>query len=148
VTGLVTGATQAGLATSLSTTGRPRPLPAEVDLAAYRIIQESLTNAVRHAGPATAAVSLSYGDAELRIEVADNGLGSPAVAGDGAGHGLIGMRERASSVGGTVEAAPRPQGGFLVAARLPIDRQPDAAAEAAGEAATAGSAPAEQGAPP
>jgi len=139
VTGLVTGATQAGLATSLSTTGRPRPLPAEVDLAAYRIIQESLTNAVRHAGPATATVSLSYGDTELRIEIADNGLGAPAGASEGSGHGLIGMRERASSVGGTVEAGPRPRGGFLVAARLPIAGQPDDDAEAA---------PAEQGAQP
>ncbi|HLQ53844.1 MAG TPA: ATP-binding protein, partial [Streptosporangiaceae bacterium] len=120
---LVTGTVRAGLATSLRVTGQPRPLPAAVDLAAYRIVQESLTNAIRHAGPATATVSLTYDDAELRIDVADTGRGSPAALSEGTGHGLIGMRERASSVGGVVEAGPAPAGGYLVAARLPLDRQ-------------------------
>ncbi len=120
---LVTGTVRAGLATSLRVTGQPRPLPAAVDLAAYRIVQESLTNAIRHAGPATATVSLTYDDAELRIDVADTGRGSPAALSEGTGHGLIGMRERAASVGGAVEAGPAPAGGYLVAARLPLDRQ-------------------------
>ena len=100
-------------------TGQQVPLPAAVDLAAYRIIQESLTNTIRHAGPATAAVSLGYHHDELRIDVTDTGRGQPATAGNG-GHGLAGMRERAATVGGTVEAGPGPAGGFRVAARLPL----------------------------
>ena len=119
---LIAGAVQAGLATSLSVTGPVRPLPPAVDLAAYRIVQESLTNAIRHAGPATATVSLSYDDAALRIEVADTGRGSLTVSAGG-GHGLIGMRERAASVGGAVEAGPADAGGYRVAATLPLDRQ-------------------------
>jgi signal transduction histidine kinase len=121
---LIAGATQAGLATSLELSGQPRPLPAEVDLAAYRIVQESLTNAIRHAGPARATVSIGYSEAELRIDVADNGRGAaatpPGASAAGGGHGLIGMRERAASVGGEVEAGPRIGGGFRVAALLPI----------------------------
>ena len=106
-------------------TGTPVPLPAAVDLAAYRIVQESLTNTIRHAGPATAAVSLTYRDGELLVEVTDTGRGpqaAPAVP--DAGHGLAGMRERAAAVGGTVEAAPGPRDGFRVTARLPVPAQP------------------------
>ena len=110
----------AGLETTFTVTGQPVPLPAAVDLAAYRIIQESLTNTIRHAGPATAAVSLGYHHDELRIDVTDTGRGQPAIAGNGGGHGLAGMRERAAAVGGTVEAGPGPAGGFRVAARLPL----------------------------
>jgi len=121
---LVTGVAQAGLATSLSQTGTARLLPAAVDLAAYRIIQESLTNVIRHAGPATAAVSLAYDDAELRIDVADTGRGSAAAGSQSIGHGLIGMRERAASVGGTVQAGPARERGYRVTARLPLDQQP------------------------
>jgi signal transduction histidine kinase len=117
---LVAGARRAGLETTLSVTGTPTPLPAAVDLAAYRIVQESLTNAIRHAGPAQAAVWLSYGDDELRIDVADTGRGKSAGVSDGAGHGLVGMRERAAAVGGSVETGPSPGGGFRVAARLPL----------------------------
>ncbi len=122
---LVAGARQAGLDTTLTVTGTPVPLPAAVDLAAYRIVQESLTNTIRHAGPATAAVSLGYRDGELLVEVTDTGRGpqaAPAVA--GTGHGLAGMRERAAAVGGTVDAAPGPRGGFQVTARLPVPAQP------------------------
>src|ERR1022692_1317672 len=119
---LIAGAVQAGLATGLSVTGAVRPLPPAVDLAAYRIVQESLTNAIRHAGPATATVSLSYDDAVLRIHVAETGRGSLTVSAGG-GHGLIGMRERAASVGGVVEAGPADAGGYRVAATLPLDRQ-------------------------
>jgi signal transduction histidine kinase len=117
---LVDGARRAGLETTLSVTGTPTPLPAAVDLAAYRIVQESLTNAIRHAGPAQASVWLSYGDDELRIDVADTGRGMPAGVSEGAGHGLVGMRERAAAVGGSVETGPSPGGGFRVAARLPL----------------------------
>jgi signal transduction histidine kinase len=118
VHGLVDGAVRAGLKTTLTVTGPPRPLPAAVDLAAYRIVQESLTNTIRHAGPASAEVCLTYADGELLVDVTDTGGGTPA---DGAGgHGLIGMRERATSVGGTLAAGARPEGGgWRVAARLP-----------------------------
>ena len=120
---LIEGARRAGLQVTLTVTGEPYPLPAAVDLAAYRIVQESLTNVIRHAGPASAAVSLAYHDDELRIDVADTGQGPHASATGSAGHGLAGMRERAAAVGGTVQAGPRPGGGFLVAARLPIGSQ-------------------------
>ena len=117
---LIAGARRAGLETTLTVTGDPAPLPAAVDLAAYRIIQESLTNTIRHAGPATAAVALGYASHELHIDVTDTGRGQAVIAGNGDGHGLAGMRERAASVGGTVEAGPGPAGGFRVAARLPL----------------------------
>jgi signal transduction histidine kinase len=124
---LIAGARQAGLATTFTVTGAPIALPAAVDLAAYRIVQESLTNAIRHAGPATAAVSLSYHDGELRVDVTDTGHGQAAdgagesgAAARSGGHGLAGMRERAATVGGTVETGPGPGGGWRVAARLPL----------------------------
>ncbi len=119
---LVAGARRAGLETTLTVTGAPVPLPAAADLAAYRIIQESLTNTIRHAGPATATVSVSYTSDEVRICVTDTGLGQPvAAAGPGTGgHGLAGMRERASAVGGSVETGPGPDSGFRVMARLPL----------------------------
>ena len=117
---LISGASRAGLDTTLTVTGEPVPLPSAVDLAAYRIVQESLTNAIRHAGPATAAVSLGYGRDELRVEVTDTGRGPAPPAGHNGGHGLAGMRERAATVGGTLETGPGPAGGFRVAARLPL----------------------------
>jgi signal transduction histidine kinase len=126
---LIAGARRAGLETTLTVTGKPFPLPAAVDLAAYRIVQESLTNAIRHAGPAAAAVSLSYGEDELRIDVTDTGRGPVGSAAAGpaagaasgrAGLGLAGMRERAAAVGGTVQTGPGPGGGYRVAARLPV----------------------------
>ena len=117
---LIASARRSGLKTTFTVTGEPVPLPAAVDLAAYRIIQESLTNTIRHAGPATAAVSLGYHHDELRIDVTDTGRGQLAIAGNSGGHGLAGMRERAAAVGGTVEAGPGPAGGFRVTARLPF----------------------------
>jgi signal transduction histidine kinase len=131
---LIAGARRAGVETTFAVTGDPVPLPAAVDLAAYRIIQESLTNTIRHAGPATAAVSLGYQLDELRIDVTDTGRGQPVIAGSGGGLGLAGMRERAAAVGGTVKAGPGPAGGFRVAARLPLaggltDTPPAPAAE-------------------
>jgi signal transduction histidine kinase len=117
---LIAGARRAGLETTFTATGEPVPLPAAVDLTAYRIIQESLTNTIRHAGPATAAVSLVYHHDELCIDVTDTGRGQPATAASGGGHGLVGMRERAAAVGGVVETGPGPAGGYQVAARLPL----------------------------
>jgi signal transduction histidine kinase len=96
-------------------------LPPGVDLAAYRIAQESLTNVARHARPATATISIDYGADALVIEVQDEGRAVPTAQAIRPGHGLIGMRERASSVGGELEAGPRPQGGFRVSARLPLN---------------------------
>jgi signal transduction histidine kinase len=124
--GLIDRACRAGLKTTLTVHGSSRRLPAAVDLAAYRIVQESLTNTIRHAGPATAAVTLTYADSEFLVEVTDTGLGASGLNGAGlggpdagGGHGLIGMRERASSVGGSLAAGPRPDGGFRVMARMP-----------------------------
>jgi signal transduction histidine kinase len=135
---LVAGACQAGLPTTVRLDGTPWPLPAGADLAAYRIVQESLTNAIRHAGPASATVSLTYGEAALSIEVADTGRGAVAGgAGIGTGlsqapgHGLIGMQERAASVGGSLRAGPDLSGGYRVVAVLPADA--GVVAEAAGE---------------
>jgi signal transduction histidine kinase len=127
---LVTRTCQAGLPTTVSTDGQPGQLPPAVDLAAYRIVQESLTNVIKHAGPATAAIALRYDDTGLRIEVTDTGAGLPggSAAGSvtegsvsGGGHGIIGMRERAASVGGTLEAGPGQAGGYRVVAELPAD---------------------------
>ncbi|HXP21686.1 MAG TPA: histidine kinase [Streptosporangiaceae bacterium] len=135
---LVAGTNQAGLPTTVTVTGDSRPLPAEVDLAAYRIVQESLTNAIRHAGPASAMVCLTYDGDELAIDVADTGRGALAGLSEGTGHGLIGMRERAASVGGTVRAGPGRPGGYLVSARLPIEgRLPADVRQSAGPAAPA-----------
>jgi signal transduction histidine kinase len=129
---LIEGARRAGLPVTFTMTGEPFPLPAAVDLAAYRIVQESLTNVIRHAGPAAAAVSLSYHPDEIDIDVTDTGHGLQArpgspvagtaadTAGGPAGHGQAGMRERAASVGGTVQVGPRPGGGYQVTARLPV----------------------------
>jgi signal transduction histidine kinase len=116
----------AGVRVTLEVTGRARSAPAGVDLSAYRIIQEALTNVVKHAGTgARCAVSLWYTDADLVIRVTDDG-GLPAgfppvsVAAPGAGHGIIGMRERVHLCGGTFGAGPLPDGGFQVTATLPL----------------------------
>jgi signal transduction histidine kinase len=98
--------------------GVQRPLPAPVDLAAYRIIQESLTNAIRHAAPTTATIRLDFAADHVDIEVTDTGHG-PSEHVDSGGHGLIGMRERATAIGGTVQAGPAAHGGFQVLACLP-----------------------------
>jgi signal transduction histidine kinase len=114
---------KAGLAVRLGVEGTPSQLPAGVDLSAYRIVQEALTNVVKHAGPARAQVVVGYGDRDVTVEVTDDGRGVTAPTGDGragVGHGLIGMRERVAAFGGDLEAGPRPGGGFRVAARLPL----------------------------
>jgi signal transduction histidine kinase len=114
---------KAGLAVRLRVQGTPSPLPAGVDLSAYRIVQEALTNVVKHAGPAQAQVTIGYRDRDVTVEVTDDGRGAAAPAGDGrggTGHGLVGMRERVAAFGGDLEAGPRRGGGFRVAARLPL----------------------------
>jgi signal transduction histidine kinase len=122
---LAARARAAGLAVSVAAVGRVRQLPAGVDAAAYRIVQEALTNSVRHSAGHAASVLLRYGDADLVIEVDDDGAGSGAGAGrDGAGgpglgNGLTGMAERARALGGSLDAGPRPGGGFRVLAKLP-----------------------------
>jgi signal transduction histidine kinase len=115
---LLDQARAAGLAVTYTLTGTPRELAEGVELAAYRVVQESLTNTRKHAGlAATAAVTLRYEPDGLTIEVTDDGLASPPA--DGSGHGLSGMRERIGMYGGTVQAGPLPDGGFGVVARLP-----------------------------
>jgi signal transduction histidine kinase len=117
---LVENATRAGLPTSVTVQGEARTLAPTVDLTAYRIVQESLTNALRYAGPTTARVMLSYTDQELEVEVLDGGRGRANGTAEGAGHGIAGMRERVEAVGGTLIAGPGPAGGFRVQARLPL----------------------------
>jgi signal transduction histidine kinase len=107
----------AGLPVEVRIEGEPRALPLGVDLSAYRVVQEALTNALKHAGHATATVTVRYGESEVAIEVADDGAGD---FDKGGGHGLIGMRERIGVFGGTFAAGPRDTGGFAVSARLPI----------------------------
>ena len=95
-----------------------RRCPPGVDLSAYRIVQEALTNTLKHAGPAQAWVSVRYAGEDVEIEVVNDGRGQ--ADGDGGGHGLVGMRERAALCGGELESGPRPDGGFKIAARLPV----------------------------
>jgi signal transduction histidine kinase len=118
---LVARAEQAGLHVDVTVHGTPTLLPQAVDAAAYRIVQEALTNTMRHAGASRAWVSLAYSPADLAIEVCDDGRGGEKPVGRAAGHGIAGMRERASELGGSVVAAARPEGGFRVRARLPTN---------------------------
>ncbi len=154
----------AGVTVTVTVTGTVRPLPAGLDLSAFRIVQETLTNVVKHSGADRCQVRLDYGPADLLIEVTDHGAATPATVGAAAGmngspagaatvngapvkaalaaglptgpgfagtafvstgqragHGIVGMRERVSLCGGEFSAAPRPGGGFVVRARLPLD---------------------------
>jgi signal transduction histidine kinase len=122
---LVSQAAAAGLIVRTETDGEVRRLPFAVDVAAFRIVQEALTNVSRHAGPATATVRTSYGDRELTVQVDDDGRGpAPNGAAAGGGNGIVGMRERVAALGGDLQAGPRPGGGFRVLARLPLDGVP------------------------
>jgi signal transduction histidine kinase len=109
---------QSGLPVELTIEGEPVKLPAGVDLSAYRIVQEALTNTLRHAGPAHAWVAVRYGGEDVEIEVANDG--SSDGDREGPGHGLVGMRERVALCGGELVSGPRPGGGFRIAARLPV----------------------------
>ncbi|KOX25067.1 histidine kinase [Streptomyces sp. NRRL F-6491] len=116
----------AGLTVDFAIEGSPRPLPSGVELTAYRIVQEALTNTRKHGGPDVgASVRLVYFDDGLGLLVEDDGRGAPQEmyedgGADGRGHGLIGMRERVGMVGGTLDAGPRPGGGFRISALLPL----------------------------
>lgn len=109
--------TAAGVAVEVCRTGERRPLPPEIDLSAYRIVQEAVTNVVRHAGPAVCRVTLDHRTDALSIEVVDDGRGG---APSETGYGLLGMRERVGLLHGEFSAGPRPGGGFRVSARLPL----------------------------
>ncbi|MFC0682787.1 sensor histidine kinase [Lysobacter korlensis] len=109
----------AGLPVRLDVHGDPIPLPGPIDLAAYRIAQEGLTNVLKHARASRADVVVGYAPAELRVEIRDDGDGPQP--GDGLGHGLIGVRERVKIYGGELAAGPGPEGGFVLSARLPLD---------------------------
>jgi signal transduction histidine kinase len=122
---LVGMAREAGLDVKLEVASPARELPSAVDQAAYRILQESITNAIRHAGPARVTVSLTYGPDELQLRVADDGRG-PLGTGTEGGRGIVGMRERVALLGGELTAGPRPGGGFQVQARLPLPPEPGA----------------------
>lgn len=119
---LAASTTAAGVSTCIRISGRRRPLEASVDLAAFRIAQESLANVLRHAGPAAAVVTITYESDCVLVEVEDNGKGPAPDSrpSPGSGHGLVGMRERAAAVGGELETSRVPGGGFRVRARLPV----------------------------
>jgi signal transduction histidine kinase len=119
---IVSRAGAAGLEVKVQVTGMPRSLPADVDLAAFRIVQEAVTNVARHAGQATATVHVAYGDDDLTVQVDDDGRGGRVSTNSGSG--IAGMRERAAALGGRLEAGPRPGGGFRVRAQLPGDGVP------------------------
>ncbi|MGH3248684.1 MAG: sensor histidine kinase [Trebonia sp.] len=155
---LMAGVRAAGLPVTVAVTGEPCDLPAVTDLSAFRIVQEALTNTLRHAGPATAAVTVDYGEAALRIAVTDTGHGLTGSAAEAAyaafvigagfpvpapiavsqdpdaapagavGHGLRGMRERAAAACGTIDIGPLPEGGFRVTATLPLTTEHEKAA--------------------
>jgi signal transduction histidine kinase len=108
---------RAGLPVTLEVDGEPAPLPSGLDLCAYRIVQEALTNALKHAGPAQAHVRLRWSANALDLDVVDDGRGP--LAANGSGHGLIGMRERVALYGGRLETGPGEDHGFAVRAHLP-----------------------------
>jgi signal transduction histidine kinase len=117
---LLDHARQSGLPVELTIEGRPERLSAGVDLAAYRVVQEGLTNAIRHAHAQQAQVHLRYGRDHLDIEILDDGRGSGHPDGEQGGHGLAGMRERVGAYRGTLEAGPGPDGGYRLHALLPV----------------------------
>ncbi|MGH3743852.1 MAG: sensor histidine kinase, partial [Mycobacteriales bacterium] len=119
--GLVAELRLCGLPVHVETLGEPRLLDREVDRAAFRVVQESLTNVLRHAGAAQAWVQVGYHPDALSLRVRDDGTG-PSFAGPGAGHGLAGLRERAAELAGTLTAGPAPAGGWQVEVRIPIPR--------------------------
>ncbi len=110
---------EAGLPVELRVEGAADPLPPGVDLSAYRIVQEALTNTLKHAGPSHARVAIHYRSDEIELEISDDGVGN--VNGDGSGQGLIGMRERVALYSGVLHSGRQNGGGYLVRARLPLD---------------------------
>jgi signal transduction histidine kinase len=116
---------RAGLDVSYDSTGQPRPYGTAVELSAYRIAQEALTNVTKHAGGARTRVEIDHGTGELTITVTDGGSPNPVPSAASGGLGIPGMRERAELLGGTLAAGPRPGGGFIVTARLPAPKARD-----------------------
>jgi signal transduction histidine kinase len=117
---LAAATADAGVRVDVRFSGEQRPLPADIDLSAYRIVQEALTNVVRHAGTGHRRVTVDYGDEELSVEVVDDGRGAKNELAHG--FGLVGMRERVGLLHGHLSAGPRPEGGFRVAAQLPLPK--------------------------
>jgi signal transduction histidine kinase len=118
---LVSGVRHAGMPVELTVTGQQRPVPPGVELAAYRVVQEALTNTVKHASGATADVVVDYAVDHLRVEVTDTGGRPSATLSSGNGRGLIGLRERLVLYGGTLQTGPRPRGGYRVKALIPLE---------------------------
>jgi signal transduction histidine kinase len=118
---LVQGVRDIGVPVELSTVGQTRALPSGIELAAYRVVQEALTNTMKHAAGAAATVSVEYGTDELRVEVTDTGGTPTAAAASGNGHGLVGLRERLAVYGGTLQTGPRLSGGYRVTALIPLE---------------------------
>jgi signal transduction histidine kinase len=116
---LVAQVREAGLPVELHVDGDPRELPVGIELSAFRIVQEALTNALKHAGDARASVYVRYGDDSLELEIVDDGAGAQAPVASG-GQGLVGMRERVALYGGRLDAGRRPTGGFRVRVLLPV----------------------------
>jgi signal transduction histidine kinase len=112
---------RAGLTAQLTVEGHAQPLSAGVELSAYRIVQEALTNTLKHAGAADASVTIRHGPGALELEVIDTGAGPGRTDGAFPGHGLIGMRERVALHGGTITTGPGTEGGYAVRARIPLD---------------------------
>ena len=123
---LVQGVREAGLPVTLRIDGEPCPLSRALDLSAFRIVQEALTNALKHAGPAQAEVTIRYQPAAVELEIQDTGGGRTGLPGAGQGHGLVGMRERVAMFGGEFTAEPAASGGYLVRALLPLDARTSA----------------------
>jgi signal transduction histidine kinase len=109
----------AGLPVTLQVDGQRRELAEGIELSAYRIVQEALTNALKHAPGAQVIVHVGYGHDQLELAVRDDGHGAPSTVAGG-GHGLVGMRERVAMYGGSIEAGPEQRGGFAVRVRLPV----------------------------
>jgi signal transduction histidine kinase len=120
---LVDQTRSAGMEVSVRVAGRPRPVPVELDIAVYRIVQEALTNVLRHAPGASARVLVTYEPRAVRVTIENDGNTDGDGAGEGSGYGIVGMRERTTALGGELDAGPLPQGGFCVHAHLPIGRR-------------------------
>jgi signal transduction histidine kinase len=110
-----------GTPVELTVAGQPRPVPAGIELTAYRIVQEALTNTVKHASGATATVVVEYANDQLQVQVTDSGGTPGASATTGNRHGLIGLRERLAVYGGTLHTGARPTGGYRVTAQIPLE---------------------------
>jgi signal transduction histidine kinase len=118
---LIAGVSGAGLTVELDTAAAPEAVPPAVAHAGYRIVQEGLTNVLRHSTARHASVRIGQDEGAMLVEVLDDGRGKPAAGTGGGGHGLLGMQERTAALGGTCEAGPLPGGGWRVLARIPIE---------------------------